>query len=168
MSDDWETWKIGVIKETLAGDSPVKPVNGEQAGWLIHAVLKACPQLISFSLNGTAHLNRLPEVEAPVGQLGQGGELAASREPAKPIQHDPERHPVDHPPYYTQGKVECIDAIEAALGPQQFIGFLRGQVLRYTWRMGGKDAALREAAKANWYGRLLEAKLKEGSTCVAS
>jgi hypothetical protein len=62
---------------------------------------------------------------------------------------------VDHPAHYNQGGIECIDAIEAALGREQFIGFLRGQVLKYQWRLGLKDAAAQDAAKAHWYsGRL--------------
>lgn len=68
---------------------------------------------------------------------------------------------VNHPSHYTQGKVECIDAIESALSPAEYIGFLRGQVIKYQWRCGLKDAAVQEAAKANWYGQRLEAFLKK-------
>lgn len=38
---------------------------------------------------------------------------------------------VAHPPHYTQGSVECIEAIEAALGKEQFRGYLRGNILKY-------------------------------------
>jgi len=73
--------------------------------------------------------------------------------------------PINHPAHYTQGRVECIDAIEAALGPEQFVGFLRGQVLKYTWRMGRKGAAQEDAAKLAWYSarllRTLEARPHE-------
>lgn len=62
---------------------------------------------------------------------------------------------VDHPSHYTQGAIECIDAIEATLGREQFIGFLRGQVIKYQWRVGLKGDAGTDAAKANWYGRRL-------------
>jgi hypothetical protein len=63
---------------------------------------------------------------------------------------------VDHPPHYNNGAIECIDGIEAALGREQFIGFLRGQIIKYQWRLGLKDTPAQEAAKANWYGRKLE------------
>ena len=33
---------------------------------------------------------------------------------------------VDHPPHYNNGKVECIEAIEAMLTPDEFVGYLRG------------------------------------------
>ncbi len=71
---------------------------------------------------------------------------------------------VNHPAHYTQGGIECIDAIESALGPDQFIGFLRGQVIKYQWRLGRKDASAQEAAKANWYGKRLEEYLKAQPT----
>lgn len=62
---------------------------------------------------------------------------------------------VNHPAHYTQGSVECIDAIESALGPDGYVAFLRGQVIKYQWRCGLKDAALQDALKANWYGQRL-------------
>jgi hypothetical protein len=63
--------------------------------------------------------------------------------------------PVNHPSHYT-GAIECIDAIESALGREQFIGFLRGQVIKYQWRLGKKDNAAQDAAKAKWYAERLE------------
>jgi hypothetical protein len=43
-------------------------------------------------------------------------------------------NPVSHPAHYTAGKIECIDAIEAALGRQGMKAFLTGQCLKYLWR----------------------------------
>lgn len=59
--------------------------------------------------------------------------------------------PVNHPSHYTSGAIECIDAIEAALGRDGFMAFLRGQVIKYNWRCGLKDAPAQDAAKARWY-----------------
>jgi hypothetical protein len=58
---------------------------------------------------------------------------------------------INHPPHYTQGGVECIDAIEAALGIDGFRAFLRGQVIKYLWRAGLKGGAAEDLAKAAWY-----------------
>jgi hypothetical protein len=69
---------------------------------------------------------------------------------------------VDHPSHYNQGSIECIDAIESALGRDGFIAFLRGQVIKYQWRCGLKDASLQDARKANWYGQRLAAYLETG------
>lgn len=68
--------------------------------------------------------------------------------------------PVENPAHYTAGAIECIDAIEAALGRGAFIGYLRGQVLKYTWRIGLNGDAAEDAGKARWYAARLEALLK--------
>lgn len=63
---------------------------------------------------------------------------------------------VNQPAHYTQGGVECIDAIRAALTPEEFRGFCKGNVLKYTWRerLKGGDESLK---KAEWYlKRLVE------------
>jgi hypothetical protein len=45
-----------------------------------------------------------------------------------------EYDPVSHPSHYTKGNVECIVAIEAALTPDEFRGFCKGNALKYVWR----------------------------------
>lgn len=59
--------------------------------------------------------------------------------------------PVNHPDHYTQGPIECIDAIEAASTTDQFVGFLRGQIIKYAWRLGRKGDAVQDARKCAWY-----------------
>jgi hypothetical protein len=56
-----------------------------------------------------------------------------------------------NPAHYKRGAVECIDAIEAALSPEEFRGFLKGQVLKYVWRGPHTGAEATDAAKAKWY-----------------
>ena len=56
---------------------------------------------------------------------------------------------VNHPPHYTQGEVECIDAIEAALGEEGFKAYCRGCVIKYAWRI--KDDPAQDLHKAAWY-----------------
>jgi hypothetical protein len=59
--------------------------------------------------------------------------------------------PVNKPAHYTQGSVECIDAIEAACeGLDGTEGFLVGQVLKYVWRWKHKNGA-EDLDKAHWY-----------------
>lgn len=58
---------------------------------------------------------------------------------------------VERPAHYTQGDIECIDAIKAQLSPAEYRGFLRGQVAKYNWRVGRKDSAYQDARKAHWY-----------------
>jgi hypothetical protein len=63
--------------------------------------------------------------------------------------------PVNLPAHYTQGPVECIDAIASALGHDGFVAFLRGQIIKYQWRLLAKDATLQDAQKAHWYSAKL-------------
>lgn len=70
---------------------------------------------------------------------------------------------VDHPEHYTQGTIECIDAIEAALGRAGFVAFLRGQVIKYQWRLLHKNNHLQDAQKSAWYNqKLIEVLSREG------
>jgi hypothetical protein len=57
--------------------------------------------------------------------------------------------------HYRHGEIECIDAIEAALTPEEFRGFCKGNVLKYVWRMNHKEGP-ESLRKAQWYvARLL-------------
>lgn len=62
---------------------------------------------------------------------------------------------VERPAHYNQGEVECIDAIQAMLTPTEWRGYLRGQVAKYNWRLGSKDAAEQDARKLLWYATWL-------------
>ena len=57
---------------------------------------------------------------------------------------------VNHPPHYTAGGIECIEAIRAALTPDEFPGYCKGNAFKYTWRERhkGGDESIR---KAIWY-----------------
>ena len=64
---------------------------------------------------------------------------------------------VEHPPHYNNGNVECIEAIEAMLTPDEFIGYLRGNSLKYRWRFRYKNKPIEDLRKARWYEeRLLQ------------
>lgn len=70
--------------------------------------------------------------------------------------------PVNHPVHYqSEGGIECIDAIRAALGRDGFIAFLKGQVVKYTWRAGKKGDQAIDAEKAQWYQNKLVGVLRE-------
>jgi len=57
---------------------------------------------------------------------------------------------VNSPPHYTHGDIECIDAIRAALGPDGFAAFCRGNVIKYNWRCDHK-AGVQDIEKAGFY-----------------
>lgn len=71
---------------------------------------------------------------------------------------------VNNPAHYTQGGIECIDAIKASMSPLEYAGFLKGNALKYLWRYRHKGKAVEDLKKANWYlGRLTRfTELEEG------
>lgn len=70
----------------------------------------------------------------------------------------PNEHPVfgdtnmvDNPPHYNNGSIECIEAIEAMLSRDEYIGYLRGNALKYMWRFRYKKKPFEDLRKARWY-----------------
>lgn len=64
---------------------------------------------------------------------------------------------VNHPSHYTQGGIECIDAIRASMTAEEFAGFLKGNAMKYLWRYRHKGKAAEDLKKARWYiDRLIE------------
>ena len=64
---------------------------------------------------------------------------------------------ITKPKHYTQGKVECLDAIDSVLEESSRIDFYRSQIVKYMWRFRDKGDPLKDAKKAQFYlGRLIE------------
>jgi hypothetical protein len=59
---------------------------------------------------------------------------------------DETREAIDHPPHYTFGAIEVIDAIEA-----WGLGFHLGNVVKYVARAAHKGDQLADLKKARWY-----------------
>lgn len=59
--------------------------------------------------------------------------------------------PVNHPAHYTNGGIECIDAMKAMLSREEFIGYLRGNAFKYMWRCRNKGKTQEDVQKAIWY-----------------
>ena len=51
--------------------------------------------------------------------------------------------------------MEAIDVIRAALTPEEFAGYCKGNALKYRLRAGEKGPVEKCIAKANWYQRKL-------------
>ena len=67
---------------------------------------------------------------------------------------------VNSPSHYSHGEIECIDAIAAALTPDELKGFVRGNVIKYLWRTEHKGG-LEDLKKARWYLDYLIKKLSQ-------
>lgn len=69
---------------------------------------------------------------------------------SKEIEQVPDK--INHPDHYTQGGIECIDAIKAALGPE-FGDYCIGNVIKYVWRCrykGGIEDLRKSAVYLQW------------------
>lgn len=67
---------------------------------------------------------------------------------------------VNHPTRYTKGKVECIDALEAAVvGKLPDEAICVANVIKYLWRYEEKEP-LRSLKSAEWYLKRLIAKVE--------
>ena len=65
-------------------------------------------------------------------------------------QESTEPEKVNHPSHYNQGKTETIDILKEFLTEEEFIGFLKGNVLKYLHRYKYKNG-LEDLNKASWY-----------------
>ena len=66
----------------------------------------------------------------------------------EPVAADPVHRPAH---YQTDGGIECIDAIRAALGPEGFVAYCRGNAIKYAWRAGKKGSTCEDMDKAAKY-----------------
>ena len=73
---------------------------------------------------------------------------------------EPEETPkvdmVNSPPHYKVGGIEVIDFIKAKLTPDEFRGYLQGNILKYSSRVGYKGDASEDVGKLIWYANKLQ------------
>ena len=67
---------------------------------------------------------------------------------------------VNHPKHYCKGGLECIQVIKAQLTPEQYEGYLYGNVLKYMWRWLDKNG-LEDLRKAKHYLLWLQEEVKK-------
>lgn len=69
---------------------------------------------------------------------------------------------VNHPQHYTQGGIECIDALKAAtVGKHGIEAVCVANVIKYLWRYEEKNG-VEDVRKAKWYIERLLKELEEG------
>lgn len=69
---------------------------------------------------------------------------------------------INHPTHYTQGEVECIDAIKAAVkGLNGIEAVCVANAMKYLWRWKRKNGR-KDIEKARWY---IDKLLKETEKC---
>ena len=65
--------------------------------------------------------------------------------------------------HYQVGTKQPIEIMQEIMTPEEFQGFCRGNVIKYSLRLGHKDAPVKEAAKIEQYSKWLRMSL-EGKT----
>jgi len=69
---------------------------------------------------------------------------------------EPKAEMVNSPAHYTVGGIETIDYIQAKLTPDEFRGYLKGNVIKYTSRAQYKDYPEEDIDKMVWYALKLQ------------
>lgn len=59
--------------------------------------------------------------------------------------------PVNHPSHYTQGGKEVIEIIQEVCSIDEFIGYCKGNILKYLARRNFKGFYKQDLQKADWY-----------------
>lgn len=64
-----------------------------------------------------------------------------------------EKDMVNNPDHYKMFQAEAIDIIESALTHEEYVGYLKGNMLKYRLRAGFKEKSKRDEDlnKSNWY-----------------
>ena len=76
--------------------------------------------------------------------------------PPMPKCKEPKKEHVEHPSHYNAiPNWEVIDTIQRDLSSEEYVGFLKGNILKYRLRAGHKGDALQDIAKADYYKNLL-------------
>lgn len=70
----------------------------------------------------------------------------------KPVDEHPQRpgSPVSHPSHYNQYEIETINAIKGQSTPDEYRGYLKGNIMKYLARYRTKNGT-EDLRKASWY-----------------
>lgn len=166
LADDWQT--AIVTKEQydnacklvddgytlwFGGECPVHPENIVDIVWIHNCAAGELNNVkaVDFSWNQPADLIAYKVVAVMHKHKPDGSDEELS------VVYEPDV--VNHPSHYTNGKVECIDAIESAtVGKTGIEAVCVANVIKYLWRYEDKNG-LEDIKKAQWYlNKLIEVK----------
>ena len=78
---------------------------------------------------------------------------------------EPTNGAVQHPSHYTQGGIECIDAIRASMITDGFCDYCKGNIIKYIWRWrdkGGVEDLRKASVYLNWLINAADENEKKG------
>lgn len=62
-----------------------------------------------------------------------------------------ETDPVNHPSHYNAYGLESLEAIEGSMSREEYLGFLKGNALKYLYRYRLKGKSVEDLSKAAFY-----------------
>ena len=78
---------------------------------------------------------------------------------------EPTNGAVQHPSHYTQGSIECIEAIKASMTADGFCDYCKGNIIKYIWRWrdkGGVEDLRKASVYLDWLINAADVKNKKG------
>lgn len=108
-----------------------------------------CPFMNSYARCPIASPDNLSdsEVKRLYGIMSEKTVVKPTEEHIPPVPFD---NPVTHPSHYTQGKVQCIEAMESAFGNESVATWAKLNAFKYIWRADHKNG-IQDIDKAIWY-----------------
>lgn len=79
---------------------------------------------------------------------------------SKPNEKDTKDDVINHPNHYTAYSREVIDTMQGDMTPEEFTGYLKGNIIKYISRYQGKNG-LEDLNKAIWYATKLRDVVKD-------
>lgn len=114
-----------------------EPEEGEDMKWFEDIPKEEAPEKVKVKIQ-------------PKKKEEDGPYILSSNELVKLMPMPKEEDNINHPAHYTQGTVECIDAIESSMTPEEFRGYLKGCQIKYIWRYQHKGG-MEDLKKCRWY-----------------
>ena len=77
---------------------------------------------------------------------------------------EPTNDAVQHPSHYTQGGIECIEAIKASMTADGFCDYCKGNIIKYIWRWrdkGGVEDLRKASVYLDWLINTADVKEKK-------
>jgi transcriptional regulator with XRE-family HTH domain len=113
-----------------------EPEEGEDMKWFADIPKEEAPEKVKVKIQ--------PEKKE------EDGPYILPNEIVKLMPMPKEEDNVNHPAHYTQGGIECIEAIKASMTASEFRGYLKGNAMKYMWRYQLKNG-VEDLRKAQWY-----------------
>lgn len=79
---------------------------------------------------------------------------------SKPNEKDTKDDLINHPNHYTAYSREVIDTMQGDMTPEEFTGYLKGNIIKYISRYQGKNG-VEDLNKAIWYATKLRDVVKD-------